>query len=103
MSNPTDMATLIREQARLVILRALEAQIDETLNSDLMVFELEQFGIRKDRAWVHDELAFLLEMDAVALRDVGSVKVATLTHKGHRHLDRQIEIEGVKRPSRPGA
>ena len=98
-----DMDMLIRSQARLIILKALAKQVDETLNSDLLVRELEPFGIRKDRAWVHDELAYLKEMDAITLRDVGSIRVATLTHKGHRHLDRQIEIEGVQRPSRPGA
>lgn len=98
-----NMDTLIREQARLIMLKSLAAQIDETLNSDLLVHELRPFGINKDRAWVHDELAWLKDMDAVTLIDAGSVKVATLTHKGARHLAREIVIEGVQRPSRPGA
>jgi len=98
-----NMDLLIRTQARLIILKALAAQTDETLNSDLLVFELQPFGIRKDRAWVHEELSYLKDMDAVTLLEAGTIKVATLTHKGHRHLDRQIQIEGVQRPSRPGA
>lgn len=98
-----NMDLLIRSQARLIILKALAAQVDETLNSDLLVFELQPFGIRKDRAWVHGELDYLKEMGAVTLIDAGTVKVATLTDKGCRHLDRQIEIEGVQRPSRPEA
>lgn len=97
-----DMDTLMREQARLIILKALAQQVDETLNSDLMVHELEPFGIRKSRAWVHEEFGFLSEMGAVAVTPVGSIQVATLTEKGHRHLRREIAIEGVKRPSRPG-
>lgn len=98
-----DMDTLIREQARLIILKSLSAQTNETLNSDLLVHELQPFGIRKDRAWVQDELAWLKDMAAVTLIDAGTVKVATLTHKGARHLAREIVIEGIQRPSRPGA
>lgn len=97
-----DMAQLIREQARLIILKALAEQVDETLNSDFLVLELQRFGIRKDRAWVHDELRWLADMGAVVLADAGSLVVATLTAKGARHLGREIAIEGIQRPSRPG-
>lgn len=64
--------------------------------------ELRAFGIRKSREWVHDELAWLREMGAVTTVAVGTIMVATLTDKGHRHLDREIAIEGIQRPSRPG-
>jgi hypothetical protein len=50
---------------------------------------------------VHDELAWLRERGAVSLIDAGTIKIATLTEKGARHLDREIAIEGVQRPSRP--
>ena len=98
-----DMAQLIREQARLVVLRALADQVDERLNSDLLLPQLDLFGIRKDRAWLHEELRWLADMGAVTLLEAGSILVATLTEKGRRHLDRHIAIEGVQRPSRPGA
>lgn len=98
-----DMAQLIREQARLVVLRALAGQVDERLNSDLLLPQLDLFGIRKDRAWLHDEMRWLADMGAVTLFEAGSILVATLTEKGRRHLDRHIAIEGVQRPSRPGA
>ena len=94
--------TIIREQARLIVLKALAAQTDETLNSDLLVHELRAFAIRKDRLWLHGELDWLAEMGAVSLLHAGSVVVATLTEKGHRHLRRAIVFEGIKRPSRPG-
>lgn len=98
----TDMDQLIRQQARLIILKSLAAQTGETLNSDLLLHELRPFGIRKDRLWVHDELRWLADMGAVTVIEAGSILVATLTDKGGRHLAREIAIEGVQRPSRPG-
>lgn len=94
--------TIIREQARLIVLKSLAAQIDETLNSDLLIHELRSFAIRKDRAWLHGELAWLKDMGAITLLDVGTIKIATLTALGARHLSREIAIEGVQRPSRSG-
>lgn len=97
-----DMDRLIREQARLTILKALADQIDETLNSDLLGHELRRFAIRRPREWVHEELRWLQEIGAVTLTPAGSVLVASLTEKGQRHLDREIAIEGIQRPRRPG-
>lgn len=97
-----DMAQLMREQARLIVLRTLSQQVDETLNSDLIQPELQRFGIRRDRAWLHQEMRWLGEMGAITLIEAGTVLVATLTETGRRHLDRQVAIEGVQRPSRPG-
>lgn len=94
---------LIREEARLVILKALGEQADETLNSNLLVGVLATYGINRERAWVHGELAYLAEMGAVRVMDAGTVKIATLTELGGRHLNRHIAIEGVKRPSRVDA
>ena len=83
-------------------MKALTAQTDETLNSDLLVHELRSFAIRKDRVWLHGELDWLADMGAVTLLSVGTVRIATLTAKGARHLSREIAIEGIQRPSRPG-
>lgn len=96
------MEELIREDARLIILRALEAQPDERLHSGYLVAELARFGIDRPREWVHGEIDWLAEIGAVVVTRPGSVVVATLTEKGHRHLRRAIVIEGIKRPSRPG-
>lgn len=93
---------IMREQARLIVLKALAEQVNESLNSDLIVHQLHAFEIRKDRAWVHDELSWLADMGAVRVMDAGSLKIATLTEKGARHLRREIAIEGIQRPSRPG-
>ncbi len=96
------LANQVRPEARLIILKALAAQADERLHSGFIQDELARFGIDREREWVHGELDWLKEMGAVTLLKPGSVFVATLTDKGHRHLRRAIEIEGIKRPSRPG-
>jgi len=98
----TDYARILREEARLVILKALAQQSNERLSSSILVEVLELYGINKERSWVHDELAWLADRDAVTLVDRDTVKVATLTERGKRHVDRHAVIEGVKRPSRPG-
>lgn len=96
------MDLLIRQEARLTILRALDEQSDGRLNSELLRVTLEQFGITKSRDWVHDELNWLQEMGAVTVIAAGTVRVATLTSKGADHVQRRTVIEGVKRPSRGG-
>ena len=92
----------MRPDARLIILKALAAQVDERLHSGYLIEEVFRFGIDRPREWIHGELDWLAEMGAVSLLKPGSVVVATLTEKGHRHLRRAIVIEGIKRPSRPG-
>lgn len=98
-----DMERKMREDARLIILRALaEMQPDETLHSGYLQEAIATYGgIRRDRDWVHDEMNWLAERGAVKVRRAGTVMIATLLEKGHRHLRREIVIEGVKRPSRP--
>lgn len=100
-----DMDRRIREDARLIILKALAGmQPDETLHSGYLQDAIATYGgIRKDREWVHDELNWLADRGAITVRAPGTVVIATLTEKGHRHLRREIVIEGVKRPSRQGA
>ena len=93
---------VVRPDARLTILKALAAQTDERLHSGFISEELRRFGIDRPREWVHGELDWLAVMGAVTLVAAGTVYVATLTEKGHRHLRRALVIEGVKRPSRPG-
>lgn len=97
------MDRLIREEARLILLRALEEQPDGRLNSELLRQTLELYGITKSREWVHDELNWLGQMGAVSIIVAGSVRVASLTAKGNDHVARRVVIEGVKRPSRPEA
>lgn len=98
----SDYEDIVRQDARLIMLKALAAQTDERLHSGFIAEELLRFGIDRPREWIHGELDWLELMGAVTLLKPGSVVVATLTEKGARHLRRAITIEGVKRPSRPG-
>lgn len=93
-------ATMIQQDARLIILRALSEMTDETLHTNFLDQKLRVFGIKKDRDWINDELRWLADRGAVTLVEAGSVLVATLTEKGARHVEREIAIEGVARPSR---
>lgn len=97
------MDRIIREDARLIILKALVEQPDGRLNSDLLRETLSTFGISKSRDWVHDELRHLSELGAVKVHEIGTVRVAQITAKGGDHVARRIVIEGVKRPSMPEA
>lgn len=92
---------LIREEARLIILRALSEQPDGRLNSGLLVDLLETFGLKKDRAFVHAEFGHLLNVGAITVTTAGTVQVAGLTERGQQHLDRTVILDGVKRPSLP--
>jgi hypothetical protein len=93
------MEKIIREEARLVMMRELAAYPDRRLHSDLLRQALELFGITKSREWVHEELRGLQDIGAVQINDIGTIRVATLTAKGLDHVERRIVLDGVKRPS----
>lgn len=95
------MDRIIREEARLVLLRALDEQPDGRLNSELLRQTLELYGITKSREWVHDEMNWLAGMGAITVITAGTVRVGSLCSKGADHVARRLVIEGVKRPSRP--
>ena len=96
------MATIIEQEARLVVLRTLAEQADNRLNSSLIRDDLaERWAINKTRDWLHAQLGFLADIGAVTLSDMGSVKIATLTARGLDHVERRIVLDGVKRPSPP--
>lgn len=95
------MRDIIREDARLIILRELYAQSNYALNDGLLQQTLEGFGIAKTREWVREEINYLANVGAVSSMAIGSVVVATLLPKGVEHVERRLVIEGVKRPSPP--
>ncbi|WP_440410649.1 VpaChn25_0724 family phage protein [Neorhizobium petrolearium] len=96
-----DWAKVRRERARLIILKALAEQTNGTLDSSMIEEILAVFTIREERVWIHEQMEYLERREAVNLTSAGSVKIATLTKVGRRHLDRDIAIEGVTRPSEP--
>ena len=90
---------IIREEARLIMLRELAAQGNYSANESLLQATLESYGIAKSRDWVRDELRRLEDLGAVRITVMGSVIVATATMKGIDHVEHRLLIEGVKRPS----
>jgi hypothetical protein len=93
------MRDIIREEARLILLRSLSAEVSGTLNSSLLQAGLESWGIAKSRDWVHAELRALEERGAVRITEQGSVLIAAITARGMDHVTRRTALDGVKRPS----
>ncbi|WP_279480279.1 hypothetical protein [Aureimonas sp. SK2] len=89
-----------REDARLVMLRALSAQPDDMLNETMLFEFLKSFGYRKDRNFVRAELDMMAELGAVKLHKAGEFYVAEITERGARHVAREVTIPGIRRPSR---
>ncbi len=98
------LAQIIEQEARLVILRTLAEQSDQRLNSSLLQADLaERWAINRSRDWVHLQLGELQNLGAVALMQMGSVLIATLTQRGLDHVERRLLLPGVKKPSPPEA
>ncbi|ACM37171.1 hypothetical protein RvVAT039_04400 [Agrobacterium vitis] len=98
-----DYEKLTREKARLVILQELAKQTNESLSSPFFDGALRLSAIYQDLPWVNQQIEYLRNLSAVKVLDVDEdVKIATLTDHGKRHLDREITIQGVQRPRRPG-
>lgn len=94
------MGDIIREHARLLILRDLAEQPDGRWNSEALREDLEiRWAINRPREWIHDQLRWLEMMGAVTLTSVSTVLIGEITQKGLDHVERRILIEGVKRPS----
>lgn len=85
---------------RLIILRALGDDPDETLNTTILQIELERFAYRRSREYIANQLGWLeREVGAVTLVRAGSEVAASLTEAGRDHLARRRTLEGVQRPS----
>lgn len=93
------MDRIVREEARLIVLRALAEQPDTALNSSLLVEALAAFGLSRTRDWLHVELGWLSDIGAITVLDAGSVRIARLTERGLDHVERRVALPGVKRPS----
>lgn len=92
----------VDQDVRLIILRALAGEQDYSINSSILTKALEEFGHKKSRSYVHNQLRWLQsEVSAVTLREVGSVLVATITRAGLDHVQMRTTLEGVDRPG-PG-
>ena len=93
------MVRIMREHARLIMLRALAGEANGALNSAALQDHLQLFGIAKPREWVHEELRWLADIGAIAVSEIETVRIAVITRKGLDHVERRIVIDGIKRPS----
>lgn len=98
----TNFDEFLTADARLVILRELNAQIDGRLNEALITRRLDDFGHNRSRDWVRTQLRFLADIGAVKIAEAGSIMIASITRTGIDHVERRMVLEGVSRPS-PGA
>jgi hypothetical protein len=90
---------IIREEARLIVLRALHEQTNYASSDSVLQQVLETYGIAKTREWVREEISYLDRIGAVSKQTHGSVVIAQLLDKGVEHVERRLVLEGVKRPS----
>jgi hypothetical protein len=96
---------IIREHARLIILRELHQQSNYSSNDSMLQQVLESFGIAKPRDWIRAELNWLTDMGAITKTVAGvggATMIVTLAPLGVEHVERRFLIEGVKRPSPEG-
>lgn len=89
----------VAEDARLVILRELVAQANNTLNESLAQDVLEMWGHNKSREWVKTQIRKLDELGAVRVTERDGFLICELTQAGMDHMLRRSVIEGVKRPT----
>lgn len=95
------MTDIIREEARLIILKALHEEDNGAASDARLGSVLDMAAINKSRDWLREELRWLADVGAVKLSTFGSSVIATITMKGAEHVERRLIIEGIRRPSRP--
>lgn len=100
MSEKLSRDEWLREESRLIILRMLEEEPNWSLHSPIILRELrERWRVTRDRPWLHIELDYLAELGAISVVNVETIKIATLLERGKRHIDGEIILHGVKRPT----
>lgn len=98
----TDYEEFTGQDARLVILKELAAQLDGRLNETILTNVLDRFGYHRSREWTRTQMRKLEEIGGIRLAEAGTVFIATITRAGMDHVERRSLLEGVAKPS-PGA
>jgi len=97
---PIDRHALVLANIRLIILRALAEEDNESLNDTILQVVLEQFGYNRSRDFIANELAWLeKEVDAIRTSRAGTAVIATLVDAGRDHIARRRVLHGVQKPS----
>ncbi len=95
-------STAIEQEARLIILRELRVQPNQSITSTAMRRTLiESWLIDRPREWVEDQFDWLAAREVVRLTPAGSIKIATLLDRGRQHLALRTIVSGIEIPSEP--
>ena len=92
----------IAKDARLIILRELELQVDGQLNEVALRRVLDIYGITRTRDWIVTQLNKLVELEAVTIKEAGEIAVAAITQAGRDHVNERSVLGGVTRPHELG-
>lgn len=93
---------VMRQEVRLIILRALGEQQNRRMTaSALTLYMNEMFLLGWDRAEVDQELDYLERMGAIQIIPAGTTRVAKLLRHGARHLSHDIIIPGIMQSTDP--
>lgn len=91
----------LEEETRLRVLQILADRDDLRLNSILIGKQLsDQWGVNESREWLHQQLRYLANLGALTIIDVKDIRIAELTETGRAFLEREIVLEGVRKPAR---
>ncbi|MBI1321327.1 MAG: ArsR family transcriptional regulator [Candidatus Hydrogenedens sp.] len=99
MATIDKIGRVVREQARLTLLRLLSEMPGYAANTSLLDDALVELGVPIGRDKVETEAAWLAEQDLVAREVKGPVTKLTLTRRGRDCATGMVEVPGVKRPS----
>ena len=88
----------IVRDAKLIILRELDLQVDGQLNETSLRRVLDVYGIKRTNDWVLTQLNGLAELGAIVLKPYGIVTVAAITSVGRDHVHERAVLAGVTRP-----
>lgn len=90
---------ILKEDQRLVILRALEQDLGYSHNESIIHNVLAEFGHTCSRDCVRTHLAWLQEQGLLTIKDVAGYMVATITERGADVACGRAVVPGIKRPS----
>ncbi len=96
------LAEFEKQERRLVILRLLAEDSDYRAPSSIIESGLKMYALETSRDNLHTELHWLQEQSLLALEEVSTIFVATLTQRGLDVSKGLATVPGVKRPG-PGA
>ena len=90
-------------EVRLIILKALNDEPGKALTDSFLISPVfVEFAIRRDRDYLRTQLGWMeTQAGVVRLTKAGTAIIVHLTERGANHLNRIINVSGIKAPSLP--